>query len=290
MRYLYFCLLIFILSCGGESLTEMTSEPDNVYFWLNGNVDAQNTIASRITPPDTYQRIEVQKGSFGDWIRNLPLKPAGTSVSNFDGTQKEDQDFHEAVVDIDLDSLGLQQAPQSIIRLKSEYHFGRVELDKIQFNYTGKDGLVTFSRYAIGEKPIVVPDQHILYFYSAHGYPDSSHNNLKTYLGEVNANTGTTSLKRVLKQVNIKDIMPGDIFIEAGNPGHAVLVTDVVQNGQFYKMFLLAQGGTPTQDFHVLKNLSDPEVSPWYSITSILQNGLQTPEWTFTINDLYRFE
>jgi hypothetical protein len=78
----------------------------------------------------------------------------------------------------------------------------------------------------------------------------------------------------------------GDVFIKAGRPGHAVIVVDMAEcEGD--KVFLLAQSFMPAQEVHILKNLQDSELSPWYDLD--LEDDLQTPEWTFELQALRRF-
>jgi hypothetical protein len=78
----------------------------------------------------------------------------------------------------------------------------------------------------------------------------------------------------------------GDVFIQAGHPGHTVLVVDLAEcEGD--KVFLLAQSYMPAQEVHVLRNPQDPELSPWYDLD--FEDELQTPEWTFPPGALKRF-
>jgi hypothetical protein len=101
------------------------------------------------------------------------------------------------------------------------------------------------------------------------------------------ANTG--SLKNELKKVNnVSDITAGDVFIHKGRPyGHAVTVVDVAQDKNGNKIFMIAQSYMPAQEIHVLKNPENNSISPWYSVD--FGEELQTPEWTFTKGDLFRF-
>ena len=79
----------------------------------------------------------------------------------------------------------------------------------------------------------------------------------------------------------------GDIFIQGGFPGHAVIVIDLARDSTCQKLFLLAQGFTPAQDIHILKNDNDADLNPWYSIP---EGRLITPDWTFDKSDLMRFK
>ena len=83
--------------------------------------------------------------------------------------------------------------------------------------------------------------------------------------------------------------MPGDILIKGGSPGHAELVMDVAQNKMGGKIFLLAQSYMPAQEMQVLTNPENPLLSPWYE-TKMEGANIVTPEWTFTTDQLMRFE
>ena len=90
-----------------------------------------------------------------------------------------------------------------------------------------------------------------------------------------------------MKSKDIKDMIPGDVFIKPGFPGHAIIVMDVGQNKEGNKVFLLAQSYMPAQDMHILKNFNS-KISPWYSLDEIKQT-LNTPEWTFTSDQFKTF-
>ena len=81
----------------------------------------------------------------------------------------------------------------------------------------------------------------------------------------------------------------GDVLIEGGSPGHAVLVVDMARDTiSGDRLFMLAQSYMPAQEIHILKNPSAPEQSPWYRLKAI-QKEARTPEWTFDREDLKRF-
>jgi len=52
------------------------------------------------------------------------------------------------------------------------------------------------------------------------------------------------------------------------------------------KCFLLGQSYMPAQNIHILRNPNDPSRSPWYSTN--FGATLNTPEWTFDKEQLYR--
>ena len=80
----------------------------------------------------------------------------------------------------------------------------------------------------------------------------------------------------------------GDIFIEGGFPGHAMLVVDMAENIESGKrVFLLAQSYMPAQNIHIVKNQVKWGLSPWYKAD--FGDRLYTLEWVFDKDDLMRF-
>ena len=96
---------------------------------------------------------------------------------------------------------------------------------------------------------------------------------------------GTASLSKELHSKNVEDLAAGDVFIQGGFPGHAVIVMDVAVSDKGSKVFLLAQSYMPAQDIHILKNDNNFGISPWYDLDEI-EGSLKTPEWTFSSSDL----
>lgn len=89
--------------------------------------------------------------------------------------------------------------------------------------------------------------------------------------------------------IPLSELSVGDVFIQGGSPGHAVIIVDMAVNKNTgEKLFLLAQSYMPAQEIQVLKNPNNSSNSPWYS-TSFVQE-LMTPEWTFRVTDLKRFK
>lgn len=93
------------------------------------------TIGERIKVPKGYERVEVPRGSFAEYLRNLPLKPHGTKVRYYNGEEKPN-DVYVAVIDIDVGTRDLQQCADAVIRLYSEYLYKNRQYDKIHFNFT----------------------------------------------------------------------------------------------------------------------------------------------------------
>jgi len=101
---------------------------------------------------------------------------------------------------------------------------------------------------------------------------------------------GTSSLEKEMTTIPLSEIQAGDVFIKGGFPGHAVIVLDVAINENTKdKCFMIAQSYMPAQSIHILKNPTNNNISPWYSIQEI-EDMISTPEWTFYQNQLKRFK
>lgn len=85
----------------------------------------------------------------------------------------------------------------------------------------------------------------------------------------------------------MKDILPDDVLIRGGFPGHAKIVSDVAANTAGSKIYLPAQSYMPAQDVHLLNNPCNKNLSPWYQVTAA--EKMVTPEYLFTTNDLKKW-
>lgn len=253
------------------------------YPWLD-NLNDSNSIEYRITPPDGSGRTDATEDSFTKWLRRLPLKEENAKVYLYNGEEKSNKVAH-AVIDIDTGDKDLQQCADAVIRFRTEYLFSQNKLDEIQFNFTSGD-TASFRQWINGYRPVVDGNN---VSWKKTNIIDSSYTSFRDYLNTIFMYCGTYSLSKELVPVeDIRDIQAGDIFIQGGFPGHAVIVLDIAENSKKEKLFLIAQGFTPAQDIHILKNTNNPHLSPWYDID--FGNILRTPEWNFKKTDLKRFK
>lgn len=255
-----------------------------VYPWLD-NYDSTQCLRNRIAVPDGYKRVPNSDSSFANWLRYLPLKKGQPKVHLYNGEDKSFQSGHCAVLDIDIGDADLQQCADAVIRLRSEYLYWLDKSNDIHFNFTSGD-TARFSKWIEGYRPRVNGNK-VSWHKTAE--PDSSYACFQKYLRTVYMYAGTYSLKKELTSVdNIKDMKIGDVFIQGGFPGHAALVVDMaVDSSTGKKLFLLAQGYFPAQDFHILRNPNNTRLDPWYELD--FGERLETPTWTFSNGDLMRF-
>lgn len=247
---------------------------------------ADTTVALRFDPPAGFSRPGVPEGGFGSYLRDLPLKRHGAPVLLYNGRSKVRQDVHAAVVELSVGDRDLQQCADAIMRLRAEFLFATGRQDEITFEFTS-GYKAPWKRWRHGERITVegnacrwVPGRSI----------DASHEQLLRYLDMVFSYAGTLSLERELArgpEVSSGDLDIGDIFIQGGSPGHAVIVVDKAVSRDGRVAFLLAQSYMPAQEIHVLKNQRHPEMDAWFLHEE--EDRLYTPEWTFTWGDRRRW-
>lgn len=243
---------------------------------------AADTVVQRFSSPPGFARVTLDAGGFGAFLRALPLKRPGAAVHLYDGRRKEDQSVHLAVFDIDVGAGDLQQCADAVMRLRAEYLLASGRGDQICFRFTSGDP-AWWHRWREGYRPVVRGDV-VSWKKTARG--DASYPSFRRYLRSVFTYAGTASLQAELRPVtDPRAVMPGDVFIRGGFPGHAVLVVDVAANPAGARRILLAQSYLPAQEIHLLKNPRSP--SAWYEARR--GGPLVTPEWRFDYADLRRF-
>lgn len=243
-------------------------------------------LSDRIPPPEGFQRIYHEK-LFASFLRTLTLHPHGHLVHLFNGHIKPYQEGQVAVLKMDTGERDLQQCADAVMRIRAEYLYHQKKYEAIHFNFT--NGFkADYKRWRRGES-IAVKGTSCQWIPSSKA--NDTYSSFRQYLDIVFAYAGSLSLSKELKPVNeLNHIQPGDVFIRGGAPGHAAMVMDVAQHPVTHEIvFLLAQSYMPAQEIHILANLNDASISPWYAVRDINET-LETPEYTFSRNELMRFE
>ncbi len=300
MRAALLLMTLGLLACGettpastlaapGSSTPAPLLPPGLSYPWLSQPGPVSQTVAARFPAPAGCRRVAVVAGSWGEWLRWLPLRPAGTPARLYNGQLKRPQEVVAAVVDIDPGTQDLQQCADAVIRLRAEYLFSR-NPNQIHFHLTtGYD--FWFSDFVAG-KTFKVAGEEITPASRPAEAP--THAALARYLVPTFGYAGTLSLSRELTPKPLAAVQPGDVLIHGGAPGHAVLVVDVAENPTTHQKFmLLAQSYMPAQNIHVLKNI-DSQVTAlrggaWFAVPDPTETRFETPEWTFKREELGRF-
>lgn len=254
-RLFIFYFLSFVASCywNGDkdiSLAERSGD----------NTDSLK-IVSDISLPSGFKRIGLSKDSFGEWLRNMSLKK-DRHVYLYNGQLKRNQTAQFAVLDKPVGKKDLQQCADAVMRLRAEYLFSQEKYSAVEF----RDNANKAYRWTGGADRF----------------------GFEKYLENVFGMCGSASLEKQLKPIaGLKEIQAGDVFIKGGFPGHAMIVVDVAINDKGKKVFMLAQSYMPAQDIHIVKNLLDDQLSPWFNMNDT--NEIITPQWTFSNEQLRRW-
>jgi hypothetical protein len=246
------------------------------YSWRHDASAESDRLDRRIPPPSGFVRDEAAAGSFAAWLRGLPLKPGRPQVRLFDGRLKGNQEAHHAVVDIDVGPRDLQQCADAVMRLRAEYLYATGAIDRVRFDVTN-GAPASLAGWFAGDRPVL---RRGALAWTRTAPPDTSYASARRFLDVVFTYAGSASLARQLRAVpDERDLQAGDVFIQGGFPGHAVLVVDAAHGPGGRRAFLLAQSYMPAQEIHVLRNPRAAQGEPWYVLDDAAP--LVTPEWTF---------
>ena len=288
-NYIPIALAIFLSSCNNNPQATTKAGPDLISIIKNipNKSVKQNstgkTIKERFDPPEGFTRETHANNSFQYYLQNLPLKPADTKVKYFDGRAKLASDVYTAVVDMDIGKKNLQQCADAVMRLRAEHLYHQKKYDQIHFNFTNGFNAI-YENWRKGKRIKVAGNK---VNWTNGGTATNDYNSFLKYMEKVFMYAGTLSLSQELKSKPIEKLSIGDIFIQGGSPGHAIIVVDKAVNNAGKVVFMLAQSYMPAQDIQILQNPNNRKLSPWYDLD--FGEMLDTPEWRFSKNDLKTF-
>jgi hypothetical protein len=237
-------------------------------------------LADRFSPPPGYRRIGLAADHFGTWLRTLPLRPAGSPILLHTGQPRGTQGGAAAIVDIDVGRADLQQCADAVIRLRAEYLRASGRSRALVFRFTNGERYA-YADYLAGRRPR--PHGNAIAWVSARTSGDTRAA-FRAWLELVFTYAGTLSLARELRRVgDAATIEPGDVLIQPGSPGHAIVALDVAE-ADGARVALFAQSFMPAQSIHVLRG---PIAGAWYAVSA--DAAIDTPDWRFAAADLRRF-
>lgn len=242
------------------------------------------TIKSRVNAPKGFTRVAYEKGSFADYLRNYKLKPFGSKIINYDNSEYFWQGGHIGILEIPVPKNGLQQCADALIRIRSEFLWDKNRKNEIGFNFTSGH-YCSWTKYAEGYRPKISGSKVT---FSKTATANHSKENFYKYLNLIYMYSGTLSLFNELKSVDDSNLEIGDMLIKGGSPGHIVMICDKVISDNGDKRYLLFQGNTPAQSVHLVKNLEDSELSPWYELKE--NQVIPVSNYTFGNSKFVRFK
>jgi len=266
------------------------SAPDaHRYRWLGADnlkyPAPVDSLEARFPTPPGYQRVAVEPGSFGEWLRGLPLSAPGTPVVNNSGetVYPGDDPYVAAVIAIDVGAGDLQQSSDAVTRLHAEWLWANDKPDAISYRSASKLDM-PFSRWAKGQR--LLPSGPNV-FWVVKGKPrDPNYNDFRQYIDAVMLWSNNVSLATRASRVSQPgQLTPGDFFLQTRGKGHAVLVLDVAQKPTGERVALLGQAlQSPAQSMHVMRL---GHATAWFSMRP--PNPVLTPRGDeFSWSDLVR--
>jgi hypothetical protein len=262
------------------------------YPWIGepGVPPLAESLEARFAAPAGFTRVPVEPGSFGAFLRGLPLAPQGTPAVAFngeklyaDGAKPGFSPNVAAVVALDVGSADLQQCADSIIRLDAEWRWSKGLRNQAYRTASGQT--LSFARWLEGDR-VRAKGSRLEESRSA-APQQATRRAFKGWLDSVFSWANTASLSKEGVPVPLAELQPGDFMVMAGVPfGHAVLVLDAARAPDGSLALLLGQGYMPAQSFQVLR----PEPSsPWFVIAPDAAE-IATPFWQpFPVGSLRRF-
>lgn len=231
--------------------------------------------------PGGFARVPVAPGSFGAWLRELPLRPPRTTVVTHKGLPIIPWVYPLLGAVVDLDVRQDQQCADVIYRLRAEYLWAQGHREAIRFAAT--DGsVIAWRDWQRGVRPRLSGQKLA---YAVRARPDTSRKSFDAYLACVMSWCGTLSLAEDSIAVKPADLRPGDFFVRGGSPGHAVLLADVAQDARGQRQALIIQGLMPAMSAHVV---SPPGHGGWVKLDPA--HDVEVPLYgTFQWSKLRRF-
>ena len=239
-----------------------TAQEQPRYRWLDA--PAARDLAASFAPPTGFARAAVVADSFALWLRHLPLKPDGAPVVLFDGRARD-----------------LQQCADAVMRLRAEWVNAVGRHEALAFDFTSGDRYA-YADWRRGRTPSISGSK---VSWIERGSRPDDRAGLRAWLDIVFTYAGSLSLQRELRKVSdVATVAAGDVLIQGGSPGHAVIVLDVAHDAAGRPAVLLAQSFMPAQSIHVLRN---PQGGAWFRLRE--GDAIVTPDWRFAPADLRRF-
>ncbi len=243
------------------------------------------TVSERIKVPEGYQRVAYDSISFQEYIQQYPLKEFSAKIINYDGNEYVYQSGHVGILEVPVPPNGLQQCADALIRIRAEYLWENNRKEEIGFNFTSGH-YCSWKQYANGFRP-KINGSKVSFHQTAQ--KNNSKENFYKYLNLIYMYAGTQSLYDELPKVeSIADVEVGDLLVYPGSPGHIIMVADKATSKTGKILFIFAQGNTPAQSVHLLKNPNDAGISPWYEIE--MGQYLEIPTYYFNEVKFIRFK
>jgi len=258
-----------------------------------GSAARADTVEQRFAAPARCRRVTLAAGSYGDYLRRLPLKPEGSKVHDHSGQVVQWGSALGAVLDVDLIKTSrwsdLQQCADLALRLWAEYRWSKKTADTLTFTLQNGQSL-SWNSWRSGIRGRVIANRH-RFFRTAK--PDASYRNFRAYLGYVMTWLGSAGLKAYAAPVKEADLAVGDLYVQnqTGAIGHASIIVDLCEKGTekgteapergaevreikgakagTEVLFLVAQSYMPAQEGQVMLPAAGEGEGAWFTLEGL---------------------
>ncbi len=159
------------------------------------------TIETRYNAPAGYKRVAVEKGSFGDFLRNQKLKPYGEKALYYNGQAKRSEGIYDSVIDVEIGDRDLHQCADAIMLIRAEYFYQKKEYDKINFNFVSGFN-AQYSKWMQGYR--INPNGKGSYYKKAS--PSNTYKDFRSFMNIVFGYAGTLSMEKEMKPQSLENM------------------------------------------------------------------------------------
>ncbi len=233
-KYLYIILFLLLL------------------FSINGITEAiaQSTIGTIPLPSNSYHRIKVEPASFGEWLRDLPLKEKSSPVLDYRGKifKPGTDSIVASVINWDIKNRRLEQCMDILIRLYAEYSWENNITTPLNLPLPGGYWL-RWEDWKKGFRPVF---KGINVQLRKKTISDSTPAAFRNYLNTIYNASHTQQFYHAYQAVDRNEVQIGDIIVKKGTKGHAIMIVDLAKNEHGDLIALIGNGDTPACQFFLL--------------------------------------
>jgi hypothetical protein len=242
----------------GVNMKSGKSRLDFVLFlalFLFGFGAVENSVEKTIPVPKGYQRIKTEKNSFAEWMRTLPVKPAGASILAYTGEKLPDT-FYKIFGIIDIPLLSkrdIEQCADWAYRFWYEYQRETGQRENLWLSdYPGNK--ITFEKWKSEQKG---KDPTLSEFFI-------------WTCDHANSYSQKMGLYEVKEERQLK---PGDLMVQnqKGGVGHVSILFDVCENEAGGRLYLIGFGFMPAQECHIEEAPADLGQEGWFTLDGYRQ-------------------
>lgn len=244
------------------------------YPWLDEMDESPPMVRldARFAPPAGFTRVEVTPESFAAWLRGLPVRTDRTHVLAYD--KRRLLRPSAAVVALDVSTRDLQQCADTALRLHAEWLWHRGRAGEAAYHFTSGDRS-RFADWRAGER-FRVKGAKVERVRT--GRRGGGRKSFRAWLEHTFMYAGTQSLRRDADPLGDAPFTGGEVLVQPGGPGHAVVVLDVATHPDGRRVGLIGQGFMPAEDLHVLQ-MPGAIDGVWFALPADGDDRMQTPSW-----------